>query len=745
MRETRSIQAATGAKPKAAARADDDGVLASRRAFLIGSAAAVGALLIGVGASGRWAAARSGDAVGFNPFVGILPDDTVIVVVKHFEMGQGTTTGLATLVAEELDADWEKVKVEFAPANAELYANLAFRAQGTGGSTAIANSYEQYRKAGAAARAVLVQAAAKAWAVPASEITVAQGVVAHAASGKSSGFGALLGHVDGIAPPNAPQLKQSGQFGLIGKDRLPRKDSAAKTDGSAQFAIDVRVEDMVTAVVARPPRFGATVASFDASETRKVKGVVDVKQIPQGIVVYAKSTWAAIKGRAALNVTWDDSAAETRSSDALMDAHIAALKTPGNVARNDGDADAAMASADKKVALDFTFPFLAHAPMEPLNCVIRMNLDGTAAEVWDGCQFPSMAQPTIAQILGMKPEQIQINTVYAGGSFGRRATPTADYHAEAAEAVKAIGGRYPVKLVWTREDDIKGGYYRPMYAERIEAGLDASGKPVAWKHALAGKSILTGTFFEPMMVKDGVDATSVEGGSTLPYAIKNLRVDVRNMQTPVPVLWWRAVGHTHTAFSTEIAIDALAQAAGKDPVAFRLELLGDHPRLAGVLKLAAERAGWGRDLGPKRGRGVAVHESFSSYVAEVVEVSVGSDDAIKVERVVCAVDCGTVVNPDVVRAQMEGGIGYGLGTVMRNAITLSDGVVDQSNFPDYEPLRMSDMPKIEVHMVPSPEKPTGVGEPGLPPVAPALANAIFAATGQRITSLPMTAAGVTFA
>jgi len=716
-------------------------VSTSRRGFLAGAAAAGAALFVGFGPTGRVTAAATGDLVA-NPFVRIGADGTVTVIIKHFEMGQGTTTGLSTLVAEELDADWSALQYAFAPADPTRYANLAMGAQGTGGSTAIANSYMQYRKAGAAARDLLVRAAAQTWDVPASEIAIDNGTISHA-SGKTDGFGAFVATASTLTPADDPSVKSADRFKLIGKDGLPRKDSAAKTDGTAQFAIDIQRPGMLFAVVARPPKFGGKLASFDDTEARKVKGVVDVKPISRGVVVYAKNTWAAIKGQRALDITWDDSAAETRSSDDIIAAQAATLDEAGNVARDDGDVDAALNAAAKTVRADFTFPFLAHAPMEPVNCVIEF--DGTRATLWDGCQFPSMSQPTVAQILGVKPEAVTINTVYAGGSFGRRATPVSDYQAEAAEALKAIDARAPLKLIWTREDDLAGGMYRPAYAQRIEAGIDANGKPVAWKHALAGKSILVGTFFESMMVKDGIDATSVEGASNLPYAIDNMRVDVRNTDTAVSVLWWRAVGHTHTAFSTEVAIDMLAEAAGEDPVGFRRTLLAKEPRLLGVLNLAADKAGWGEPLGDGRGRGIAVHKSFSSYVAEVVDVSVRGGGAIKVDRVVCAVDCGVAVNPDVIRAQMEGGIGYGLGAAMRNKITLTNGVVDQANFPDYEPLRMADMPKVEVHIVSSKADPTGVGEPGLPPLAPALANAIHAATGKRVTTLPFTDAGVSFA
>ncbi|MEO0797727.1 MAG: xanthine dehydrogenase family protein molybdopterin-binding subunit [Pseudomonadota bacterium] len=715
-------------------------IQASRRAVLAGTAATAGALYVGFGRAGEAAASAASELVP-NPFVKVGADGRVIVIAKHFEMGQGTSTGLATLVAEELDADWDAVDVAFAPANTPVYKNLAFGAQGTGGSTAIANSYEQYRTAGAMARDLLVRAAAEMWSVPTREIKVADGQITHP-SGKSAGFGELVGEAAKLSPLEKPKLKSEAEFKLIGSKTTRRKDSAAKTDGTAMFAIDVKRPGMLYAVIARPPVFGGTVKSFDDTATRAIRGVEDVKQTPRGVVVYAKNTWSAIKGRAALKIEWDESKAETRSSDEILAEHKASLDQPGLVAKDAGDAAAALKSAAKTIAVDFEFPFLAHAPMEPVNCVIAFK-DGKA-ELWDGCQFPSMTQPTVAGILGIKPENVTINTVYAGGSFGRRAVPYADYHAEAAFAVKAIDGRAPVKLIWTREDDLHGGCYRPAYAHRIEAGIDADGNPTAWVHKLAGKSILVGTIFEKMLVKDGVDATSVEGAFNLPYAIENTRVDIRNSKTQVPVLWWRAVGHTHTAYSTEIAIDMLAEQAGVDPVAFRRKLLANHPRHLGVLELAAAKSDWGRPLGEGRGRGIAVHESFASFVAQVVEVSVRDGD-IKIDRVVCAVDCGRVVNPDIVAAQMEGGVGFGLGAVMRNKITMTDGRVDQNNFPDYEPLRIDDMPTVETHIVPSTAAPTGVGEPGVPPAAPALANAIFAATGRRILKLPMTDEGISFA
>lgn len=471
--------------------------------------------------------------------------------------------------------------------------------------------------------------------------------------------------------------------------------------------------------------------------------MTDVVQVPTGVAVLAEDTWAAIKGRQALSVEWDLSGTEGRGTPELRAEYRRLAGTPGTPARRAGDTDTALAGAAQVVDADFEFPYLAHAPMEPLNCVMALAADG--CDIWAGSQFPTMEQGTAAAILGLEPAQVRIHTVYAGGSFGRRATPTADYVAEAATVLKASGGKRPVQVVWTREDDVRGGYYRPMYHHRIKAGLDEQGKPLAWKHTVVGQSIITGTPFAEFMVKEGVDKTSVEGVVDLPYGVPNMHVDLHTTPVGVPVLWWRSVGHTHTAFAVESFMDELAHAAGADPVAFRLALLKDQPRWAGVLRLAAERAGWDTPLAPGRGRGVAVHASFNSYVAEVAEVSVAADGAVRVERVVCAVDCGLAVNPDVIRAQMEGGIGFGLGAVMRNAITLRDGQVEQSNFPDYEPLRMGDMPAVEVHIVPSAEAPTGVGEPGVPPAGPALANAIFAATGKRVRALPFSASGVRFA
>jgi isoquinoline 1-oxidoreductase beta subunit len=495
-------------------------------------------------------------------------------------------------------------------------------------------------------------------------------------------------------------------------------------------------------MVAHPPRFGARVKSFDASKARAVKGVIDVVQIPAGVAVLAKDTWTARKGREALTVEWDESAAFKLGSNDIMAKYRELAKTPGLPAAHVGDADKAIAGGARVLEASYDFPFLAHAAMEPLNCVIQLGKDG--CEIWNGDQMQTIDQARVAEVFGLPPEKVRINTLYAGGSFGRRAAKDSDYVLEAAHIVKAIGGRAPVKLVWTREDDMRGGYYRPMFHHRLWAALDAQGNLTGWKHRLVGQSIVAGSPFAAL-IKNGVDGTSVEGAANLPYTIPNLQVE---LHTPtdigVPIQWWRSVGSTHTAFSTETFFDELAQAAGKDPVAWRLAMLDKHPRHAGVLKLAAEKAGWNQPLrtgaaGERRGRGVAVHESFGTFVAQVAEVTVKADGSYKVDRVVCAVDCGIVVNPDVVKAQLEGGIGFALSAAMYGAITLTEGQVDQSNFHDYQPIRITDMPAIDVHIVPSAAAPTGIGEPGVPPLAPAVANALAAATGNRARQLPIKA------
>jgi isoquinoline 1-oxidoreductase beta subunit len=723
-----------------------------RRRFLKTSAAAAAGLTLAIHLPGRSFAQMAGPGVAANraqqgaagawepnAFIRVGADNTVTVFVKHLEMGQGTFTGLPTLVAEEMDAAWAQMRVEGAPADASRYNNLLWGpVQGTGGSTAMANSYDQLRQAGAAARAMLVAAAAKRWNVAPDSIRVVNGVVTHT-SGKKATFGELAVAAAKEPVPAKVKLKDPKDFVYIGK-RVPRTDSRAKSNGTARFTQDVQLEGLLTAVVAHPPRFGARVASFDASAAQKVQGVKYIVEVPNGVAVLAVSFWQAKKGRDALKIEWDESKAFKRSSADIMADYKKLAATPGAVARNDGDAVKVLGGAARTLEASFEFPFLAHSAMEPMNCVASLGAE--SCEVWNGEQFHTIDQGAVAEIVGLAPERVKINQLFAGGSFGRRANPASDFLREAAYIAKAIKGAAPVKLVWTREDDMRAGYYRPMYYHTIKAALDGSGNVIAWQQRIVGQSILAGTPFEKMMVKDGVDGTSVEGASSLPYAIPNLLVELHSPKIGVPVQWWRSVGSTHTAFSTETFLDELAVAAGKDPVAFRNTLLAAKPRHLGVLKLATEKAGWGLALArgkasEKRGRGVAVHESFNTVVAQVAEVTVSTDGKFKVDRVVCAVDCGVAVNPDVVRAQMEGGIGFGLAAALHSAITLKDGVVEQSNFHQYPPLRINEMPKVEVHIVASTEKPTGVGEPGTPVIAPAVANAIAAATGKRPRSLPL--------
>jgi isoquinoline 1-oxidoreductase subunit beta len=499
--------------------------------------------------------------------------------------------------------------------------------------------------------------------------------------------------------------------------------------------MDIKRPGMLTAMVEHSPRFGGKVKSFDASAAKAVAGVVDVFQIPQGVAVLAKDTWSAMKGRAALHVEWDDSAAEQRSSDAIFTEYRKLAATPGLPAARRGDAEGALKSAAKIVEGEFAFPYLAHAPMEPLNAVIEIKDDGSA-EVWAGAQFQTVETATIAWVLGILPTKVKLNTLWAGGSFGRRATPNADYLGELAEIAKASNVKAPIHLVWSREDDLKGGRYRPMFVHSVRAGLDAEGKIVGWQQRLVGQSFIFGSPFEMMIVKNGIDETAVEGAADMPYAVANFSVDWHHVKSPVTTLWWRSVGHTHTAQAVEVMIDQLAHEAGKDPLAFRLDLLKEHPRHTAVLKLAAEKANYGESQPKGRGRGIAVHESFNTVVAMVADVTVGADGGFKVDKIVAAVDCGVAVNPDVIRAQVEGGAGYGLGAALRNQITLSNGLVEQANFDGYQPLRISDMPEVEVHIVPSMQAPSGIGEPGVPPVAPAVTNAIFNATGKRLYSLP---------
>ncbi|MGA8158516.1 MAG: xanthine dehydrogenase family protein molybdopterin-binding subunit [Rhodoplanes sp.] len=711
----------------------------SRRTLLQGASASAGAFVLGCFVPfGERALAAGAPTQGIfdpNVFIRIGSDNTVTVISKHFEMGQGVTTGLATLVAEELEAPWSDMRFAFAPNKPELYKNLIFGVMGTGGTTSIANSWVQMRRVGAAARMMLVAAAAARWKAPVSEIKVENGLVMHGGSGRRARFGELAADAMQMPVPKEVTLKRPSDWKLIGQ-RLPRLDSVSKTTGSAVFSSDIRRPGMLVAVVKRPELFGATVRSFDGSEAKTIEGVVDVVQVTSGVAVLAKDTWAALRGREALRVDWETSNAETRSTEDILVEYRTLADTKGLIAFRRGNADAGLARAATVYDAEFTFPFLAHAPMEPLNCMIEVREDG--AELWSGCQLQSVDQSAIARVLGLRPKQIRINTVLGGGSFGRRGNPVADWTKEIAHVAKAFGKRVPIQLVWTREDDIKGGFYRPFVLHRVRAGLDASGRIMSWRHKIVCQSIFIGTPFERSAVHNGVDETSVEGVANTPYDIGDFEVESFNARSPVPVLWWRSVGNSHGAHVMETVIDELARLAGQDPVAFRLALLAQKPRDAAVIRLAADRTEWGQPMPAGRGRGFAYHSSYNTRVAMVAEVSVVRS-AIKVERIVAAVDCGVAINPDIVKAQIEGAVGFALSACLRNQITLSNGRVQQGNFDDYEPTHISEMPQVDVHIVASQADPSGIGEPGVPPLAPAIGNAIFAATGKRLRSLPFDA------
>ncbi|SFN19760.1 xanthine dehydrogenase family protein molybdopterin-binding subunit [Dokdonella immobilis] len=711
-------------------------MLPSRRQFLATSATLAGGLVIAcfVPFGTRRLFAQEGGPppappMDPNAFVHIGSDDSVTVVLKHSEMGQGVWTSIPMVVAEELDCDWSKVRVENAP-NAQVYANNAFGIQGTGGSTSTLESFGQMREAGAMARAMLVDAAAQRWKVDPSTCRTEKGRVISGTH--SARYGELADAAAKLKAPEKVALKDPSKWTLIGKP-TPRLDSLAKVTGTAGFGIDVQRPGLLVAMVARAPVFGGTVKSFDATKARAVDGVVDVLQVPSGVAVLGKHTWAAKKGRDALVIDWDNGAGATMSTEAMRADYRKRAGTRGLVAKTQGEVDAALEAAEKRIEADYEVPFLAHAPMEPLNCTVEIGKDG--CEIWTGTQFQGVDQGVVAQILGIEPGRVKIHTQFLGGGFGRRANPVSDFVAEAVQVAKAANK--PVKLVWTREDDVRGGYYRPMWLSRFSAALGKDGKPSAWSHTIVGQSIIAGTPFAPVMIKDGIDATSVEGAADSPYlaAIPAHRVDLHTPTSPIPVLWWRSVGHSHTGFVVESFIDELAHAARTDPLEFRRKLLPADSRNLRALELAAREFGWGKPLPKGHAAGLAVHESFASHVAQVAEVSV-EDGKIRVHRVVCAVDCGPVVNPMTIEAQMQSAIAFGLGAALHSKITFKDGKVEQGNFNDYLVLRLDEMPKVEVHIVKSTDKMGGVGEPGLPPIAPAVANAVFAATGKRLRSLP---------
>jgi isoquinoline 1-oxidoreductase beta subunit len=714
----------------------------SRRAFLKAGAAATTGLVLGffIPGANRFANAADGAAgapAAPNAFLRIAPDNTISVLVNRLEFGQGVTTSIPMIIADELDADWSQMRGELAPAG-DAFKDPAFGMQMTGGSGSIARQYTGYREIGARAKAMLLAAAAEQWKVAPASLRTERGFVI-GPNGQKASYGSLAEAAMRQPVPAQVTLKDPKDFKFIGKP-TGRLDARAKSTGKQQFGMDFKPAGTRVVVVARPPVFGARPASFDASKAKAIPGVIDVLEVPtdrggRGLAVVANGYWPARQGREALVVEWDSSGVEKASSERQLAEFRALAQKPGNAAHK---ADTSkLASAARKISAVYEFPYLAHAPMEPLNCVVDLKDD--SCTIWAGSQFQTADQAAAARTAGLQPQQVTLHTMMAGGGFGRRAVPTSDYIVEAvniAKALRASGKAGPVKVIWSREDDIKGGYYRPSHVHRADIGLDAQGNIVAWDHVIVGQSILSGTPFEPFMVKDGVDATMTEGMGE-PYDVP-MNLSVHNAKANVPVLWWRAVGSTHTAYVMETLIDEAAHVARMDPVAYRKKLIGSkHPRHLAALDLAVQKSGYGKKKLPKgRAHGVAVHQSFGTVVAYVVEASLVKGEP-KLHKVTAAVHCNTAVNPRTIEAQIQGAALMGLGTVLPGAaITLKDGVVEQQNFSDYVVPRMTDMPQVEVFIVPSSDPPTGIGEPGLPPLAPAYANALFQLSGKRLRKLP---------
>lgn len=707
----------------------------SRRNFLKSGAILGGGLLISftVERTGILARTPSGPANPFAPnaYLQILPDNTITIILTHVEMGQGIWTTLPMLIAEELDADWKNIKVVHGPAGKD-YNHAVFGIQITGGSSSTWSEFDRYRQAGATARILLTQAAAKRFGTTPSTCKTANGSVLF--GNKKLSYGQLAKDAAGLTVPEKVELRPPSAWKYIGKGKK-RLDAPAKINGKAVFGMDIQLPGMLTAVVAHAPVFGGKVKSFDPAKALATAGVRQVVEIPTGLAIIADHYWAATQGRKVLQVKWDNGKGDDLSTSKQIERYKKLAATNGISAGQKGSVEQALSTAAKTVEAEYVFPYLAHAAMEPINCTVRIT--SGKCEIWTGTQMPGIDQNIAAGILGFKPEQVEINTPFLGGGFGRRATPNSDFVSEAVQIAKASGKI--IKMVWSREDDMKAGYYRPAFVHKVKAGLNADGHPTAWHHNIAGQSIMAnkGGFFAAM-IKNGIDDTSVEGVNDSPYLkeVPDYFVGLHSPEEVVTVLWYRSVGHTHTAYVMETMIDELAHIAGHDPVAYRQTLLKDHPRHLRVLKLAAEKAKWNMPLPNGHFRGVAVHESFQSFVAQVVEISIVNGQP-KVHKVTCAIDCGLAVNPDGVKAQMESGILFGITMALYGEITVDKGVIQQNNFYDYKIARMNESPVIEVHIADSSDKMGGAGECGVPPTAPALANAIFAATGKRMYHLPI--------
>ncbi len=703
----------------------------SRRTFLKACAAAGGGLLLSFSlpALMRNAGAATENTFAPNAFIRIDRLGRVTLVVHQVEMGQGTYTSLPMLLAEELEVDLARVHLEHAPPDDKLYANPLVGFQATGGSTSVRGAWEPLRRAGAAARTMLVSAACATWNVDSNSCRAEKGEVIHVPTGRKLDYGALADKAATLPVPDQVTLKDPKDFKLIGTP-AKRLDSQDKVNGKAHFSIDVKVPGMKIATVAACPVFGGKLAGVDEAKAKAVKGVHQVVRLDDAVAVVADHMWAAKQGLAALDIRWDEGPNAKLSSADIVQQLEAASQKPGAVARKEGDVAKAMAGAARKVEAIYQVPFLAQATMEPLNCTVQVRKDG--CDVWVGTQVATRAQATAAQVTGLPPEKVRVHNHLLGGGFGRRLE--VDFITQAVQIAKQVDG--PVKVIWTREEDIQHCIYRPYYYDRLAAGLDGEGRPIAWSHRVTGSSILARWF--PPAFKDGLDPDAVEGAAEPPYALPNVLVDYVRQEPPGIVTgWWRGVGPTHNIFMVESFIDELAAAAKKDPVEYRRALLSKSPRARAVLDLATEKAGWGQPLPEGQGRGVSVQHVFGSYLAQVAEVAVSKEGEVRVQRVVCAVDCGMIVNPDTVKAQMEGGIIFGITAALFGEITIKDGRVEQNNFHDYRILGINEAPVVEVYLVKSTEAPGGIGEPGTVAIAPAVTNAIFAATGKRIRKLPV--------
>ena len=725
----------------------------SRRTFLSAGAAAGGGLLLSVSLPALTRNADAADTSTFAPnaFVRIGRDGQVTLMMHKVEMGQGTYTSMPMLLAEELEVDLSQIRLEHAPPSDELYAEPLFGVQQTGGSTSVRGNWEPLRRAGATARMLLVAAAAQTWKVDANACQAARGEVIHTPTGRRLSYGALVDKAAALPLPRDVPLKHPKDFKLIGTS-AKRLDAPDKVNGTAQFGIDVKVPGMKVATLAACPVFGGKLAGVDDSKAKAIKGVLQLVRLDDAVAVVADHMWAAKQGLAALDIRWNEGPNAKLSTADIVQQLAAASQRSGVVARQEGDAAKAMARAAQKVEAVYEVPFLAHATMEPVNCTVHVRPDG--CDIWVGTQVPTFAQTAAARLTGLPPEKVQVHNHLLGGGFGRRLE--VDFIVRAVEIAKQVAS--PVKVVWTREEDIQHDMYRPYYYDRIAAGLDEHGRPIAWTHRITASSIMARVtsqlfpktlrviraagFHNLIAMVRGLDVDAVDGAAEPPYAFANMRVEYVSQEPPgIPTAFWRGVGPTHNAFVVESFVDELAAVAKQDPFEYRRTLLDKSPRAKAVLELAAEQAGWGRPLPPRSGRGISLLHAFGeTYIAQVAEVSVSEAGDVRVQRVVCAVDCGTIVNPDTVKAQMESGIIFGITAALFGEITIKDGRVEQSNFDDYRMLRINEAPLIDVHLVKSTEAPGGVGEPGTSAVMPAVANAIFAATGKRIRKLPIDSA-----